>query len=205
MARRHSAISGQSCTYQVLPSHGRTGLGYRRCTLPGLPAALQRADRHADFGDLQYPTDIVLLTVLWRLILATSRASATWAELLLSAASRSTHETIRACRRSAVACRCSSDQLRASTSARPGRRLLVPGRDRREGRRALGCYLYRPCHRARGGASSTPGSASTGTSTPARRFLRRLVERSRERKPQRDVTSGQASAVPQSDPLDPGT
>ena len=62
--------------------------------LPGLSAAVQRADRPPRSTILQYPTDIVLLAVLWRLRYKLGFRDV--AELLLQRGFEVSHETIRA-------------------------------------------------------------------------------------------------------------
>lgn len=72
----------------------RTALGYRRFNC--LPCRHQFNERTGTpFNDLQHPTDIVLLAVLWRL-----RSKLSFfrdvAELLLQRGFEVTHETVRA-------------------------------------------------------------------------------------------------------------
>ena len=72
---------------------GRTALGYRRFRCQ---ACRRRFNERTGtpFNDLQYPTDIVLLTVLWRLRYKLGFRDV--AELLLQRGFEVTHETIRA-------------------------------------------------------------------------------------------------------------
>ena len=72
---------------------GRTALGYRRFRCQ---ACRRRFNERTGtpFNDLQYPTDIVLLAVLWRLRYKPSFRDV--AELLLQHGFEVTHETIRA-------------------------------------------------------------------------------------------------------------
>ena len=72
---------------------GRTALGYRRFRCQ---ACRRRFNERTGtpFNDLQYPTDIVLLAVLWRLRYKLGFRDV--AELLLQRGFEVTHETIRA-------------------------------------------------------------------------------------------------------------
>ena len=72
---------------------GRTALGYRRFRCQ---ACRRRFNERTGtpFNDLQYPTDIVLLAVLWRLRYKLGFSDV--AELLLQRGFEVTHETIRA-------------------------------------------------------------------------------------------------------------
>ena len=72
---------------------GRTALGYRRFRCQ---ACRRRFNGRTGtpFNDLQYPTDIVLLAVLWRLRYKLGFRDV--AELLLERGFEVTHETIRA-------------------------------------------------------------------------------------------------------------
>ena len=93
---------------------GRTALGYRRFRCQ---ACRRRFNERTGtpFNDLQYPTDIVLLAVLWRLRYKPGFRDV--AELLLQRGFEVTHETIRAWEvRFAPLL---ADQLRAKRRGRP--------------------------------------------------------------------------------------
>ena len=174
---------------------GRTALGYRRFRCQ---ACRRRFNERTGtpFNDLQYPTDIVLLAVLWRLRYKLGFRDV--AELLLERGFEVTHETIRAWEvRFAPLL---ADQL-PSEAARPGRRLLVPGRDLREGRAGRWCYLYRAIDRE--GVLLDSMLSEHRDKHAARRFLRRLVEVT-ARKPQR-VTTDKHPPYRRAIRLDPGT
>ena len=138
---------------------GRTALGYRRFRCQ---ACRRRFNERTGtpFNDLQYPTDIVLLAVLWRPPLQAGLPRDV-AELLLQ---RGFEVHARDDPRLGGPLRPAARGPAASEAARPGRRLLVPGRDLREGRRAL--VLSLPRHRPRGGAARLHAQRATGTSTP---------------------------------------
>ena len=71
----------------------RTSLGYRTFSCRGCPSVFNERTG-TPFNDLQYPTDVVLLAVLWRLRYKLSFRDV--AELLLERGLEVTHETVRA-------------------------------------------------------------------------------------------------------------
>ena len=156
----------------------RTSLGYRTFAC--------RACRHVfnertgtPFNDLQHPTDVVLLAVLWRLRYKLSFRDV--AELLLQRGFEVTHETVRDWEfRFAPLL---SEQLRARRRGRVGvswyldeTYVKVAGR---------WCYLYRAIDRD--GALIDSMLSERRNKDAARRFLRRLVEVA-ERRPLRVTT-----------------
>ena len=161
----------------------RTTLGYR--TFACHPCrSLFNERTGTGFNDLQYPTDIVLLTVLWRLRYKLGFRDV--AELLLERGYEVTHETIRDWEfRFAPLL---ADQLRTKRRGRAGRSwyldetyVKVAGR---------WCYLYRAID-GDGQLIDSMLSAHRDKHA-ARKFLRRLVEVA-ERKPLR-VTTDQCTA-----------
>ena len=164
--------------------------------LPVLPAALQRAGTGTPFNDLQYPTDIVLLAVLWRLRYKLGFRDV--AELLLQRGFEVTHETI--CAWEVRFAPLLADQLRAKPGAGQagGSWYLDETYVKVAGR---WCYLYRAIDREGVLLDSmrqrAPGQARRPALPPATRRGDRAQAAARHH--------GQASAVPQSDPLDPGT
>ena len=107
-----------------------TTLGYRRFNCRSCQRRFNERTG-TPFNDLHYPTDVVLLAVLWRLRYKLSFRDV--AEMLLQRGIETTHETIRTWEfRFAPLL---AEQLRAKR--RPRRSLLVPRRDLREGRWAL--------------------------------------------------------------------
>ncbi len=156
----------------------RTSLGYRTfaCRACGSPFNERTG---TGFDDLQYPTDIVLLTVLWRLRYKLGFRDV--AELLLERGYEVTHETIREWEfRFAPLL---ADQLRSKRRGRAGRSwyldetyVKVAGR---------WCYLYRAID-GHGQLIDSMLSAHRDKHA-ARRFLRRLVEVA-DRKPLRVTT-----------------
>ena len=155
-----------------------TALGYRRFSC--------RSCRHrfnertgTPFNDLQYPTDVVLVTVLWRLRYKLSFRDV--GELLLQRGYAVTHETIRAWEfRFAPLL---ADRLRAKRRGRAGvswyideTYVKVAGR---------WCYLYRAIDRD--GALIDSMLSEHRDKHAARRFLRCLVDVA-QRKPQRVTT-----------------
>ena len=156
----------------------RTTLGYR--TFACHPCrSLFNERTGTGFNDLQYPTDIVLLTVLWRLRYKLGFRDV--AELLLERGYEVTHETIRDWEfRFAPLL---ADQLRTKRRGRAGRSwyldetyVKVAGR---------WCYLYRAID-GDGQLIDSMLSAHRDKHA-ARKFLRRLVEVA-ERKPLRVTT-----------------
>ena len=107
---------------------GRTALGYGRFRC----RACQRRFNErtgTPFNDLQYPTDIVLLAVPWRLRYKLGFRDIV--ELLLQRGFEVTHETIRAWE---FSLRAAPREPASDQAAWPRRSLLVPRRDVREGR-----------------------------------------------------------------------
>ncbi len=145
----------------------RTALGYRRFNCR---SCRHRFNERTDtpFNDLQHPTDIVLLAVLWRLRYKLSFRDV--AELLLQRGFEVTHETVRAWEfRFAPLL---ADRLRTRRRGRAGESwyldetyVKVAGR---------WCYLYRAIDRD-GELLDSMLSAHCDKHA-ARRFLRRLVE-----------------------------
>ena len=147
----------------------------RRCTALGYDTFACRACRRVfnertstPFNELQYPTDIVLLAVLWRLRYKLSFRDV--AELLLQRGFKVTHETIRAWEfRFAPLL---ADQLRRKRRGKAGvswypdeRYVKVTG---------SWCYLYRAIDRD--GMLLDSMLSKHRDKHAARRFLRRLVE-----------------------------
>ena len=170
----------------------RSALGYARFNCR---ACKRRFNQRTGtpFNQLQYPTDIVLLAVLWRLRYKLSFRDV--AELLLQRGFEVTHETIRASEfRFAPLL---ADQLRNRRRGRAGvswyldeTYVKVAGR---------WCYLYRAIDRD--GDLLDSMLSEHRDKHAARRFLRRLIE----------VAGPQAAAghhrsspgLPQGDSLDP--
>ncbi len=155
-----------------------TSLGYRTSACRAYHRIFnERTD--TPFNNLQYPTDIVLLAVLWRLRYKLSFRDV--AELLLQRGFEVTHETVRAWEfRFAPLL---ADQLRARLRGRAGESwyldetyVKVAGR---------WCYLYRAIDRD--GELIDSMLSEHRDKQAARRFLRRLVEVA-ERKPARLTT-----------------
>ena len=150
-----------------------------------LPTTVQRAHRHA-FDELQHPTDVVLLAVLWRLRYKLGFRDV--AELLLQRGYVVTHETVRQWEfRFAPLV---AQRLRARRRGQIGSSwyldetyVKVAGR---------WCYLYRAIDRT--GALIDSMLSEHRDKHAARRFLRRLIEVA-ERKPAR-VTSDHHPAYP---------
>ena len=129
---------------------------------------------------------------------APSWASATSLRCSSSAATRS--RTRRSAPGRSASRRGSRTRCERSGAARPA----APGTSTRPPGRSPGAGALATAPSTARGCSSTPGAARTAPDKhAARRFLRRLVEVA-ERKPAARH-HGPASAVPQSDPLDPGT
>ena len=157
---------------------GRTALGYERFRCR---ACRRRFNERTGtpFNDLQYPTDVVLLAVLWRRRYKLGFRDV--AELLLQRGFEVTHETIRAWEfRFAPLL---ADQLRAKRRGRAGVSwYIVETYVKIAGR---WCYLYRAIDRE--GALLDSMLSEHRDKHAARRFLRRLVDVA-ERKPQRVTT-----------------
>ena len=172
---------------------GRTALGYRRFRCQ---ACRRRFNERTGtpFNDLQYPTDIVLLAVLWRLRYKPGFRDV--AELLLQRGFEVSHERIRAWEvRFAPLL---ADQLRAKRRGQAGGSWYLD----ETYVKVAGRWCYLPRHRPRGGAprlhaQRAPGQARRPALPPATRRGDRAQAAARNH--------GQASVVPQSDPLDPGT
>ena len=156
----------------------RTSLGYRTFTCRAC-RRLFNERTGTPFNDLQYPTDIVLRSVLWRLRYKLSFRDV--AEMLLERGFEVTHETVREWEfRFAPLV---ADQLRAKRRGRAGESwyldetyVKVSGR---------WCYLYRAIDRD--GELLDSMLSEYRNRQAARRFLRRLVEVA-ERKPLRVTT-----------------
>ncbi len=156
----------------------RTALGYGRFRCRSCRRRFNERTG-TPFNDLQYPTDLVLLAVLWRLRYKLSFRDV--AELLLQRGYAVTHETVRAWEfRFAPLL---ADRLRAKRRGRAGvswyideTYVKVAGR---------WCYLYRAIDRD--GALIDSMLSEHRDKHAARRFLRRLVEVA-ERKPLRVTT-----------------
>ena len=123
---------------------GATGRRGRRSSLGDRPFAGHACRRifnersGTPFNERQYPTDLVLLAVRWRL--RYKRSFRDVAELLLPRGFEVTHETIRAWEfRFAPVL---AAELRRKRRGKAGR-LVVPRRDVREGRRPVGLPLSR--------------------------------------------------------------
>ena len=160
------------------PRRRRTSLGYRTSACRACRRVFNERTG-TPFNDLQYPTDIVLLTVLWRLRYKLGLRDV--AELLLERGYEVTHETVREWEfRFAPLL---ADQLRAKRRRRAGDSwyldetyVKVAGR---------WCYLYRAIDRD--GELLDSMLSQHRNKHAARRFLRRLVEVA-ERKPLRVTT-----------------
>ena len=156
----------------------RTSLGYRTFACRACRRVFNERTG-TPFNDLQHPTDIVLLAVMWRLRYKLSFRDA--AELLLQRGFEVTHETVREWEfRFAPLL---SEQLRARRRGRIGvswyldeTYVKVAG---------SWCYLYRAIDRD--GALIDSMLSEHRDKHAARRFLRRLVQVA-ERKPQRVTT-----------------
>ena len=156
----------------------RTALGYRRFWCASCRRRFNERTG-TPFNDLQHPTDVVLLAVLWRLRYKLSFRDV--AELLLQRGFEVTHETVREWEfRFAPLL---SEQLRARRRGQAGvswyldeTYLKVAGR---------WCYLYRAIDRD--GALIDSMLSEHRDKHAARRFLRRLVDIA-ERNPLRVTT-----------------
>ena len=137
------------------------------------------------FNDLQYPTDIVLLAVLWRL--RDKLSCRDIAAMLLDRGFSGTHETIRewACRFAPLV----TERLRAKRRGRAGRSWYLDETDVQVAGRW--CSLDRATDRE-GDLLDSMLSAHRDKHA-ARRFLRRLVDVA-ERKPQRVTTDAHPPA-----------
>ena len=145
-------------------------------------------------NDRHYPTDVVLLAVRRRLRDTLSCRDIT--EMLLERGCSVTPKTIRewAC----CFARLVTERLRAKRRGRAGR-ALVPGQDRRAGRRAL--VLSRPRHRPRG---RPPGRQAQRAPRHGRRAAHPAAPGGRGRAHAAARHDGGPSARPAGDPLDPG-
>ena len=179
---------------------GATGRRGRRSSLGDRPFAghacrrIFNARSGTPFNELQYPTDLVLLAVRWRL--RYKRSFRDVAELLLPRGFEVTHETIRAWEfRFAPLL---ADQLRRKRRGRPGvswyldeTYVKVAGR---------WGYLYRAIDgdgdAARLDAERTPGQARGAPLLAAPARGRRAYTATRH--------DGPSPGLPPSDPLDPG-
>ena len=160
---------------------GQTSLGYRRFRCRSCGRRFNERSG-TPFNDLQYPTDIVLLAVRWRL--RYTRSFRAVAALLLERGFGVTHETIRSWefRRAPLW----ADRLRAKRRGRAG----VSGSIDETSVQGAGrwCYLYRASDRE--GALLDSRRRAQRDTHAARRFLRRLVDVA-ERKPERVTTDPQ--------------
>ena len=152
---------------------GRTALGYRRFWFRDCRRRFNERTG-TPFNDLQYPTDIVLLAVRWRLRYKLGFRDV--AELLLQRGFEVTHETIRAWEvRFAPLL---ADQLRAKRRGQAGGSWYLDKTDVKVAGRW--CYLYRAIDRE--GVLLDSMLSAHRDKHAARRFLRRLVDVA-ERKP----------------------
>ena len=118
----------------------RTALGYRRFNCRACPRRFNERTG-TPFNDLQYPTDIVLLAVLWRL--RYTRSFRDVAELLFERGYAVTHETVRDWEfRFAPLL---ADRLRAKRRGRAGASWYIDETDVRVAGRW--CYRYRAIDR----------------------------------------------------------
>ena len=156
----------------------RTALGYPRFSCRSCRRRFN-ARTGTPFNDLQYPTDIVLLAVLWRLRYKLSFRDV--AELLLDRGYEVTHETIRSWEfRFAPLL---AHQLRAKRRGRAGVSWYIDETYMKVAGRW--CYLYRAIDRD--GDLLDSMLSEHRDKHAARRFLRRLVEVAGT-KPQRVTT-----------------
>ena len=156
----------------------RTTLGYPRLRCRACGRRFNERTG-TPFNDLQYPTDIVLLAVLWRLRYTLSFRDV--AELLLQRGYAVTHETIREweCRLAPLF----ADRLRAKRRGCAGVSWSIDETDVKVAGRW--CSLYRAIDRD--GALLDSMLSEHRDKHAARRFLRRLVDVA-QRKPQRVTT-----------------
>ena len=156
----------------------RTSLGYRSFACRACRSVFNERTG-TPFNELQYPTDVVLLAVLWRLRYKLSFRDV--AEMLLQRGFEVTHETVRAWEfRFAPLV---SEQLRAKRRGRAGVSWYLDETYVKVGGRW--CYLYRAIdHR---GDLIDSMLSERRDKHAARRFLRRLVEVA-EGKPARITT-----------------
>ena len=167
-ATRRSAVTCPRCTSNQTPRRRRrTSLGYRTFACRACRKVFNERTG-TPFNDLQHPTDLVLLAVLWRLRYKLSFRDV--AELLLQRGFEVTHETVREWEfRFAPLL---AAQLRAKRRGRAGESwyldetyVKVAGR---------WCYLYRAIDRH--GELIDSMLSEHRNRSAARRFLRRLVE-----------------------------
>ncbi len=156
----------------------RTSLGYRTfaCRACG---SLFNERTGTGFNNLQYPTDIVLLTVLWRLRYKLSLRDV--AEMLLERGYQVTHETVRTWEASFAPLL--SERLRAKRRGRIGSSWYIDETYVKVAGRW--CYLYRAIDRD--GSLIDSMLSEHRDKHAARRFLRRLIDVA-ERKPERVTT-----------------
>ena len=156
----------------------RTALGYRRFNCRACPRRFNERTG-TPFNDLQYPTDIVLLAVLWRL--RYTRSFRDVAELLFERGYAVTHETVRDWEfRFAPLL---ADRLRAKRRGRAGASWYIDETDVRVAGRW--CYRYRAIDRE--GALIDSMMSAHRDKHAARRCLRGLLPVA-ERKPLRITT-----------------
>jgi transposase-like protein len=156
----------------------RTSLGYRTFGCRACRRAFN-ARTGTPFNDLQHPTDVVLLAVLWRLRYKLSFRDV--AEMLLQRGFEITHETVREWEfRFAPLL---TEQLRGKRRGHAGASWYLDETYVKVGGRW--CYLYRAIDRD--GALIDSMLSEQRDKHAARRFLRRLVEVA-ARKPRRVTT-----------------
>ena len=145
----------------------RTSLGYRTFSYPACRSVFNERTG-TPFNDLQYPTDVVLLAVLWRLRYKLSFRDV--AEMLLERGLEVTHETVREWEfRFAPLL---AEQLRAKRRGRAGVSWYLDETYVKVGGRW--CYLYRAVdHR---GDLIDSMLSERRDKHAARRFLRRLLD-----------------------------
>ena len=163
---------------QTTSHRRRTALGYRTFACRACRRVFNERTG-TPFDDLQYPTDVRLLAVLWRLRYKLSFRDV--AETLLQGGFEVTHETVREWELRFAPLL--TDQLRAKRRGRAGASwyldetyVKVAGR---------WCYLYRAIDRD--GSLIDSMLSERRDKHAARRFLRRLVAVA-ERKPRRVTT-----------------
>ena len=157
----------------------RTSLGYRTFACHACRRVFNERTG-TPFNDLQHPTDIVLLTVLWRLRCKLSLRDV--AEMLLQRGLKVARETVREWEfRFAPLL---SERLRAKRRGRAGGWLLVRRRDVREGRRAL----VLPVPGDRPGRRPHRLDAQRTSRQGCRTEIRRKLVEVAERKPARVTT-----------------
>ena len=145
----------------------RTELGYRRFSCRSCGRRFNERTG-TGFNELQYPTDIVLLAVLWRLRYKLGYRDV--AELLLQRGYQVTHETIRGWE--ARFAPLLGERLRARRRGQASRSSYIDATYVKVAGRW--CYLYRAIDR--GGQLIDSMLSEHRDKHTARRFLRRLVD-----------------------------